>query len=740
MPTLANIDGRSLALDLNRTFGNLDKFGDVRREEADKKKRTELATTAAGIPPEAIQEKAGGFLRKIAPSFADALAKVKEGGDLAQVDQMRTEAERGRETADRILAAPTQAAKQAIILEQAEAMRQKGGDTRELLKASGLSSAEMDLRAQKSKLTSDAALKVLPAPTAAQRARARAELSVRDPNALVALQRDEAAALKAEQLRIANARRAAAARTAARAPKTALGKRLADIRTDVANGNIEAAVGDQLMTDARAAAKQVGVDAAEEANKPRTELGQTIQSVALDVANGTISQEDGDRIIVAQKAEMTDAEVAAREAEAEKDRIAGIADLGTLSEIHKRGKTAYEKRRAQEPDLPPFEEFEEFSRAEIQRLSTPDEQLAQLRVDHPDKAPGINIAGAAAVALKTGDKVAWDEQVAAAGLPELDMTLPNYQILAGKVLGDKEAVLAGLGGGGEEATGEKANEIKLLMEAFPEMTRAEATERVLGDGEGSADTIATLTRKQKIQSIMRNQNVSEQVASGITDGVLKVSRDPTTQEMLITNLATGTSRVATSGEVAASEEAAALETPTGEETTVDPVTTPADTPFSAAERSFGLGGKAREFINKFQDTLGFEPSFDEVQTTVAEFEVFKENITAIVAEGYSGVGRPPAFLIKAIQNMSPTPASLFQGPAEAKKKLEALKGSLQRSEDLVVRSLGERQSPADAAKKRSNLAALKKARDEINLALKGFGDDAPTSFTSEQEDLLREFE
>lgn len=242
MPTLAGIDGRSLALDLERTLNQLEGVGDRRRAKRDENELIALAQQARGIgqgtfptqqQPQVTpqrQEKAGGFLRKIAPDFADALAQLNQSRDPEAVDQMRAEALGGRETADRILAAKSQTEKQKIILERAENVRQQGGDTRELLKQAGGSAAEMDLQAQKAQLTSKAALDLLPAPTDAERLRARAALSVRDPNALVALQRDEKVARDdlARKQALARAAGAAGRKDADAAAQAALVDALSD--------------------------------------------------------------------------------------------------------------------------------------------------------------------------------------------------------------------------------------------------------------------------------------------------------------------------------------------------------------------------------------------------------------------------------------------------------------------------------------------------------------------------------
>ena len=263
MPTLQNIDGRSLVADLNRTFGNIEQAGNRRRADKKEQENIRLAELARGIggsaggiqqtsgipdpqrgqgifPSDMQREKSGGFLSKIAPGLSDALGKLNQTREPEAVDQMRDQAEQGRATADLILKTKSPTEKRAIILKRADEVRKAGGDNLELLKAAGGSPAQMDLQAQKAQMTSNATLDVLPAPTDAERLRARAALSVRDPNALVAIQRDEAVQRQIEARKRAERRAAASARIAAKAPKTELGRKIAAIRADISNKNIDA--------------------------------------------------------------------------------------------------------------------------------------------------------------------------------------------------------------------------------------------------------------------------------------------------------------------------------------------------------------------------------------------------------------------------------------------------------------------------------------------------------------------
>ena len=195
MVTLANLQGGSLALDLTQAFGPAVQEGKARREQQEV---TDLVRQASGLPP-VPDKNAGGFLAKVAPGLANTIQQLNQKRSPDEVDQARNEAQIGLETSKRILAAKTPAEKQKIILERASEVQQAGGDTRELLRMSNLTPAEIDLQAQKTAMTSDAALKTLPAPTDQERLAARAELAVRNPQALNAILRQEAADQQAQQ-------------------------------------------------------------------------------------------------------------------------------------------------------------------------------------------------------------------------------------------------------------------------------------------------------------------------------------------------------------------------------------------------------------------------------------------------------------------------------------------------------------------------------------------------------------
>lgn len=201
-------DGRSLSLNLAQAFAPAIQEGKQRKE---RQEITNLARTASGLPP-VPEQNAGGFLAKVAPGLANTIQKLNQNRQPDLIDEARSEAEIGLDTSRRILAAKTPTEKQKIILARAEQVQRAGGDPTELLRMSSMSPAEIDLQAQKTAMTSDAALKSLPAPTEQERAAARAELAVRNPQALNAILAQEQLAQEQQlaQQKLAQQRQATA--------------------------------------------------------------------------------------------------------------------------------------------------------------------------------------------------------------------------------------------------------------------------------------------------------------------------------------------------------------------------------------------------------------------------------------------------------------------------------------------------------------------------------------------------
>lgn len=123
MVTLANLDGRSLAIDLGEAFGPAIEQARERREQ---RELTNLVRQASGLP--AVPEKnAGGFLQRIAPDLASRIQQLNGQRNPTLINQARQEAQVGIDTSRRILAAKSPSEKQKIILERASEVQRQGG-------------------------------------------------------------------------------------------------------------------------------------------------------------------------------------------------------------------------------------------------------------------------------------------------------------------------------------------------------------------------------------------------------------------------------------------------------------------------------------------------------------------------------------------------------------------------------------------------------------------------------------
>ncbi len=201
-----------------------------------------------GIIPEK-QEQSAGLLGRIAPGLAQAIGQVRGNPD--QEDAIRTEAETGAALATELRGMKDHGARVRRMAEVSGDMVGKGQDIGRVTQLANMSPDQLDLELMKMEMVGREVATQLPP---RNRQDAIAELMAVNPQlgGVMLARRDREIA--AEQ-----AARAAAARRAqaARAPKTALGKDLAQVRADIASGAISQEVGDQLLTNLRTAATAV---------------------------------------------------------------------------------------------------------------------------------------------------------------------------------------------------------------------------------------------------------------------------------------------------------------------------------------------------------------------------------------------------------------------------------------------------------------------------------------------------
>lgn len=215
------------------------------------------------------------------------------------------------------------------------------------------------------------------------------------------------------------------------------------------------------------------------------------------------------------------------------------------------------------------------------------------------------------------------------------------------------------------------------------------------------------------QEIARLESIGipRAVAIRIKEGVYETARHPVTQEVQVIDKSTGQ-----------------LVYGQSQPTTPAPIepanTTPLEfgTPYESAESSFGIGGKLAGWLNTAGDVTGMGVPFPGIQSAQSDFGVMRENLTNRISEAYDG--RVPAFLLKGIQDLTPKAGSLFEGPAAAQEKLEALGRNLTTERNSVQRQLTSRAlSPTDRAKLETRLGTLESSLTEIRTAIVGFGSD-----------------
>uniref|UniRef100_UPI003B51A006 hypothetical protein n=1 Tax=Roseovarius indicus TaxID=540747 RepID=UPI003B51A006 len=227
----------------------------------------------------------------------------------------------------------------------------------------------------------------------------------------------------------------------------------------------------------------------------------------------------------------------------------------------------------------------------------------------------------------------------------------------------------------------------------------------------------------KIGRIQTAYGVDYQTATGIADGVLRVSRDPYTDAIQVTNLATN--EVWTPS--AQGEEQ--VTQPTQQETQTQPDLAFGD-PYNGAEDVFGLEGMARGAANAVTDFVTGQEVFPEAAQATRDFELLREDITQDLQSAYGQ--RVPSWALQALRDLAPSPGG-FQGAGSAQGQLRALgrrfQSELQAAEQSL-RANNRGMSPEDEAKANAKISALRRSMEKINQALGGFEADGAENETS----------
>lgn len=216
---------------------------------------------------------------------------------------------------------------------------------------------------------------------------------------------------------------------------------------------------------------------------------------------------------------------------------------------------------------------------------------------------------------------------------------------------------------------------------------------------------------------MGEAGLSRTEAIKIKEGIYKVITHPTTKEAILFDMQTFQPVRPMTAQTPAPVVPA----------TPEPTPTPAPSPdlsfgppYGGADRSFGIPGAFRGVANTAADTVGLDVPFPDVQGAQSDFGVMRENLTNKISEAYDG--KVPAFLLQGIQNLTPKAGSVFEGPAAAQEKLEALGRNIVTERNSVTRQLSNRAlSPDNRAKLENRLNSLETSLDDIRAAIAGFG-------------------
>ena len=228
---------------------------------------------------------------------------------------------------------------------------------------------------------------------------------------------------------------------------------------------------------------------------------------------------------------------------------------------------------------------------------------------------------------------------------------------------------------------------------------------------------------QKISRIMNAYDVDYQTATGIADGVLRVSRDPYTDAIQITYL--DTDEVWTPS--ARGEEQSA-QPPQAEAQPQADLTFGA--PYKGAEDVFGLEGMAKGTANAVTDFLTGQEIFPETAQASRDFQLLREDITQDLQSAYGQ--RVPSWALQALRDLAPAPGG-FQGAGSAQGQLRALGRRFQSELQAAEQSLrgnNRRMSPEAEAEANAKISALRRSMEKINQALGGFEADGGENETS----------
>jgi hypothetical protein len=242
--------------------------------------------------------------------------------------------------------------------------------------------------------------------------------------------------------------------------------------------------------------------------------------------------------------------------------------------------------------------------------------------------------------------------------------------------------------------------------------------KMRGGGQGDS------AKDQEIRRTQQAWGVDYATAQGIADGVLKVSQDPTTREIMVTNLATGeTYAPSVSQGMPTGQPSVAPQAPT--QTPAQPSAAPQSLTFGdafqGADTAFGLEGVGRGALNTIADVAGLPVPFPESQQTRQDFEVLGESLVNDFASAYGR--QPPSWLLQNIAALVPKAGSPFEGPQRAQTKLTSIARDMLSRRDAAVAQLARRLTPAERQEALALIAGIDATLARVDSAMKGFQGD-----------------
>lgn len=157
------------------------------------------------------------------------------------------------------------------------------------------------------------------------------------------------------------------------------------------------------------------------------------------------------------------------------------------------------------------------------------------------------------------------------------------------------------------------------------------------------------------------------------------------------------------------------------------------TQFQNATPAFGAEGAARKLVNRISDVLTGTVPFPETLEAQKDFELFGESLVNGFASAYGR--QPPSWLLKNIADLTPKPGSIFEGPQEAKTKLEAMVREMETRRSALVRtSSGRQMDPKTRVDIEGQILGIDAVLTQLQAAIGGF---APSGVDPSDVDLMQ---